>query len=209
MTVLPTSNLRRLLFNVQVEPLQGTRFQPTGFPDLGAATYQAGTIDCLLVESAQSMANRLELQIWNDASQDLKSTFKGLPYIRVQSPNGEYLTSSIVEAHRLNSPYIFEGADKTVPELFKDFPKGKDKDARLLNKKQFYEIVAKHDINSLIHGLFISKSDIAGGRLRIPRALSAFIEAHNIHIAASGGVKNDDICPSGEAKQGCLFLARS
>ena len=51
----------RLLLKAALQPLQGTRFQPTGFPDLGAATY-----DCpqgrkmLLVESAQSMANRFE-----------------------------------------------------------------------------------------------------------------------------------------------------
>ena len=29
----------RLLMQCDLEPLQGTRFQPTGFPDLGAANY--------------------------------------------------------------------------------------------------------------------------------------------------------------------------
>ena len=103
MSILPNNNIRRLLFNVPVEPIQGTRFQPTGFPDLGAATYQAGNVDCLLVESAQSMANRLELQIWDEGKQELKDAFKGLPYIRV-TKDGNFLTSSIVEAHRINSP---------------------------------------------------------------------------------------------------------
>mgnify|MGYP001555964026 FL=1 len=51
----------RLLVEAKLKPLQGTRFQPTGFPNLGAATYQGpGGVDMLLVESAQSMANRLE-----------------------------------------------------------------------------------------------------------------------------------------------------
>ena len=38
-------------------PVQGDRFQPTGFPSLGAATYQTKDGVKLLVESAQSMAN--------------------------------------------------------------------------------------------------------------------------------------------------------
>ena len=29
----------RLLLKATLQPIQGTRFQPTGFPDLGAATY--------------------------------------------------------------------------------------------------------------------------------------------------------------------------
>src|ERR1039457_3074600 len=55
----------RLLLEAKLNPLAGTRFQPTGFPDLGAAQYKLpdGT-DMLLVESAQSMANRLEAVLW-------------------------------------------------------------------------------------------------------------------------------------------------
>lgn len=50
----PLREARRLLFSVPLRPIQGTRFQPTGFPDLGAAVYQAGDTTCLLVESPQS-----------------------------------------------------------------------------------------------------------------------------------------------------------
>lgn len=199
MSILPNTNIRRLLFNVPVEPIQGMRFQPTGFPDLGAATYQAGNVDCLLIESAQSMANRLELQIWDDNRQDLKEAFKGVPFIRVTNAEGGYLTSSISEAHRINSPYILEGESNIITDtLAKEFPK----DVGVVSKKRFYEIIAKCDLNSLIHGVFISKSDFAGGRLRISRALSAFIEANNIKVAASGGVKNDHVDPSGDAAKG-------
>jgi len=43
----------RLLMEANLTPLQGTRFQPTGFPDLGAATYDGpGGNRMLLVESA-------------------------------------------------------------------------------------------------------------------------------------------------------------
>jgi CRISPR-associated protein Csb1 len=59
----------RLLIEADLKPIQGTRFQPTGFPDLGAATYTLydGT-EMLLVESAQSMANRFEEVCWDRGS---------------------------------------------------------------------------------------------------------------------------------------------
>ena len=52
----------RLLMQAELKPLQGERFQPTGFADLGVARYTLpdGT-EMLLVESAQSVANRMEL----------------------------------------------------------------------------------------------------------------------------------------------------
>jgi CRISPR-associated protein Csb1 len=51
----------RLLIEAHLNPVAGDRFQPTGFADLGAAEYKRpdGT-EMLLVESAQSVANRLE-----------------------------------------------------------------------------------------------------------------------------------------------------
>ncbi|MDD3652299.1 type I-U CRISPR-associated protein Cas7, partial [Immundisolibacter sp.] len=66
----PIANVPRLLFEVPLRPLQGQRFQPTGFPGLGAATFQTASGQSLLVESAQSMANRLELTVWDAANND-------------------------------------------------------------------------------------------------------------------------------------------
>jgi CRISPR-associated protein Csb1 len=60
----------------------------------------------------------------------------------------------------------------------------------------------KYDINALIHGVFIAKSEVAGGRMRLPRALTAFIEASQVNLASSGGVKNDALNPSGDAAKG-------
>ncbi|MCS6971086.1 MAG: type I-U CRISPR-associated protein Cas7, partial [Planctomycetes bacterium] len=62
----PLAQETRLLFTIPLKPLQGDRFQPTGFPSLGAATYQTAEGLKLLVESAQSMANRLETVCWDD-----------------------------------------------------------------------------------------------------------------------------------------------
>ena len=55
------NGIPRLLMHANLKPVQGDRFQPTGFADLGAAVYERpdGT-RMLLVESAQSIANRLE-----------------------------------------------------------------------------------------------------------------------------------------------------
>ena len=65
----PVAGAPRMLFRVELRPLQGDRFQPTGFPSLGAATYQTKDGVKLLVESAQSMANRLEATCWDSTSQ--------------------------------------------------------------------------------------------------------------------------------------------
>lgn len=195
----PLKNARRLLFSVRLKPIQGTRFQPTGFPDLGAAVYQAGDNTYLLVESAQSMANRLEAVCWDDAANDLCPPLKGLSYVRVEQ-DGEYLTSSIMEAHRINSPYILESKDRTFFETLKADV------ARLaegpIDRHALATALLRYDVNSLLHGVFLAKGDLAGGRLRLSRALSAFIEAEGVQVAASGGVKNDHVNPAGDTSKG-------
>ena len=65
----------RLLLEAVLKPVQGERFQPTGFADLGPARYQLpdGT-EMLLVESAQSVANRLEAVCWDEITGQLIPT---------------------------------------------------------------------------------------------------------------------------------------
>ena len=191
----------RLMLEAKLKPLAGTRFQPTGFPDLGPATYKLpdGT-EMLLVESAQSMANRLETVCWDTPANDWVDSLKGLPCVVVTDKNGEPLTNSVLEAHRLNSPYILEGKDKTFLEtLKKELAVG---DLAPVDLKRLAATLLKYDINSLLHGVFLAKSEIAGGRMRLPRALTAFIEARQVTTAVSGGVKNDAVNPSGDAKKG-------
>lgn len=99
---LATSN--RLLIETELRPIQGARFQPTGFPDLGAAVYETSAGTRLLVESPQSMANRIELTIWDTAKNGLIAACKGLSYVQVnRATDDTYLTSSVTESHRLNS----------------------------------------------------------------------------------------------------------
>lgn len=197
----PLSSATRVLFSVPLRPLQGARFQPTGFPSLGAATYQAASGTALLVESAQSMANRLEAVCWDGPNEAPISALEGLSYVRVNRPDGSFLTSTMLEAHRLNSPYLLEG--KKNREFLDLLKTGLgDLDAGPINRRLLSEILLEYDIGSLLHGVFLAKKDLAGGRLRVTRALSAFIEAEDVRVAASGGVKNDHVNPSGVTKDG-------
>lgn len=189
----------RLLLTVPLRPLQGDRFQPTGFPSLGAATYQTKDGQKLLVESAQSMANRFETACW-DVSQDAPvAALDGISHVTV-THKGAFLTDSMLEAHRINSPYLLEGKDR------KFFDNLKTELGVLevgpIDRKKLAKVLLKFDVGSLIHGVFLAKKDLAGGRLRVARALSAFIEASGVRVAASGGVKNDHVNPSGDTKAG-------
>lgn len=195
----PLDSVTKLLFAIELQPLQGERFQPTGFPSLGAATYESKYGASLLVESAQSMANRLETVCWDEASDQPRMELKGLSYVRVER-QGKYLTSSMTEAHRLNSPYLLEGSDRAffnkIKEELAAFESGP------IDRKQLARTLLKYDVGSLLHGVFLAKKELAGGRLRVARALSAFIEAQGVRQAISGGVKNDHVNPSGSTKEG-------
>ena len=194
-------NAPRLLIEATLQPIAGTRFQPTGFPDLGAATYKsADNVPMLLVESAQSMANRLESVCWDGVANDWVSALRGLPCVVVQNRDGKAITNSVLEAHRINSPYILEGKDKSFLNTLKsELAIG---ELAVADLKLLAKTLLKYDINALIHGVFIAKSEVAGGRMRLPRALTAFIEASQVNTASSGGVKNDALDPSGDAAKG-------
>jgi len=217
----------RILIEAALKPVAGTRFQPTGFPDLGPATFEAptadgGSVPTLLVESAQSMANRLEAVCWDEAAEELATELKGLPYVKVRLAglgDGSDTTNSFLEFHRLNSPYIMNGvtadekpfAGVLKPELGMapatapkkagkkqeeapdaDGDKEPDDVAGVVNLRKFAKVCFKYDPNSLVHGVFLEK---IAGRLRHPRALSAFVEASDVGRADSGGVKFDRALP--------------
>jgi CRISPR-associated protein Csb1 len=223
----------RILIEADLKPVAGTRIQPTGFPDLGPAVYDApddkgGTVSTLLVESAQSMANRLEAVCWDEAADDITPELKGLPFVRVNLAGlgAGNTTSSMLEFHRLNSPYIMSGVAKdgssfadalkrelgmaTVaapargakgrktpaaepgPNDTAEGEKEPDDVAGVVNLRKLAAVCFKYDPNSLIHGIFLEK---IAGRLRHPRALSAFVEASGVGRADSGGVKFDRVLP--------------
>jgi CRISPR-associated protein Csb1 len=195
-------NAPRLLIEADLKPVQGSRFQPTGFPNLGHAVYSApsGGGQMLLVESAQSMANRLEAVCWDEEANDWAAPLRGLPVVRVVNEKGAPLTNSVLESHRLNSPYILEGKDKAIFDKLKE--RLADAEESRVNLQELAKVLLAFDANALLHGVFLAKKELAGGRLRLPRVLSAFIEAENAQVAASGGVKNDIVNPSGDTGKG-------
>lgn len=173
----------RLLLRAKLKPLQGTRFQPTGFPEIGAALYEGpdGT-PTLLVESAQSMANRMEAVCWDKVADDWVAPLKGLSVVKVKGKDGKPLTNSVLEAHRINSEYIARSADfKPVVDAI-----AYQKDRRFSVREQLAPVLLRHDVNSLLHGVFLEE---IAGVIRLPRALSGFIEATVVKVASSGGVK--------------------
>jgi len=193
----------RLLISVELKPLQGTRFQPTGFPDIGAANYDApdGT-KMLLVESAQSMANRMEAVCWDSIGNSPVAPLKGLPYVAVLGNDEKPLTNSMLEAHRINSAYIIDAKDSKTDKIFGDRFGRKKENKPFGNpeRKALAEMLFKYDIGALLHGIFMPT--YAGGRCRVARALSAFVEARGVSEAVSGGVKNDSVSPANKDEGG-------
>lgn len=198
---------RRVLMEADLEPLQGERFQPTGFPDLGAATYTLpdGT-EMLLLESAQSTANRLEDVIWDDADDDLVEPLQGMPYVRVRlGEDGDESTTSILEAHRLHSAYIRDATDgeQTFLERLQDELGGMEESP--VDLRRVAQVAFRYDPNAVLHGVFFADKSLAAGRLSLQRLLSGYIEARDVQPVESGGVKKDRVNPrhaSGGAERG-------
>ncbi|MGH3971987.1 MAG: type I-G CRISPR-associated RAMP protein Csb1/Cas7g [Pseudonocardiaceae bacterium] len=187
----------RLSFDVELAPLLGSTFQPTGFPDVGAATFtrfeNGEKVPALLVESVQSMANRLEATAWDAARDEPVAEVSGLPYIRVvRADSGEFLTSSRLEAHRLASPYV-HAAQLNGNPMFNEICDrlGLAKDTPL-NRRHMARAVAGLDPFCLLHGVFFSHKEW-WGQPKFERAISAVIEAHDVQRVVSGGRKSDRV----------------
>src|ERR1700687_5095381 len=98
------NDVPRLLIEADLKPVQGSRFQPTGFPNLGHAVYESpdGTGKMILLESAQSMATSLEAVCWHEVANDWIEPLRGLPIVEVVDAKNAPLTNSLLEPHRLN-----------------------------------------------------------------------------------------------------------
>jgi CRISPR-associated protein Csb1 len=190
----------RTVLTAELTPLAGSRFQPTGFPDLGAAEFDtADGRKALIVESAQSMANRLEATTWDDARADQAEALAALPYVKIVGKDGEFLSSSRLEAHRLASAYIMKGTigGTTSIDWMRDrlgLAAGKPLDHRAVARACFML-----DPVSLLHGVFFAVK-VWPWQPKIARAVTSFIEAYDVRPVVSGGVKRDHV--NNEAKGG-------
>lgn len=187
---------QRAVIKADLIPLVGSRFQPTGFPDLGAAEFDDALGErSLLVESAQSMANRLEATTWSEARAEPTEELAALPYVRIVGQDAIYLSSSRIEAHRLASAYIMEGT--VGGQVGEDWMR--DRLGLVPNQPLDYRAVARGcfrlDPVSLVHGVFFARKGTKNApwpwQPKIARAVTSFIEAYQVRPAVSGGVKRD------------------
>jgi CRISPR-associated protein Csb1 len=190
---------QRTVLKAELRPFVGSRFQPTGFPDLGAAEFESADGRALIVESVQSMANRLEAATWNEARAEQVDELAGLPYVRVVNTDGMFLSSSRLEAHRLASAYVMNGAIDGVKgeQWMRDrlqLTAGRPLDHRAVARACF-----ALDPVSLVHGVFFARKGWPW-QPRIARAVTSFIEAYDVRPVVSGGVKRDVVI--NEAKEG-------
>lgn len=196
-----SAHATRRLYQVALRPVQGSRFQPTGFPDIGPAEYERpdenGDLHpMLLVESAQSMANRLESVGWDEGAQSPVSTLDGLPFVRVVAGDDEarYLTSSRTEAHRLASAFVRHSRldGQPMTEVIRE--RIGMRDDTPLPLPQVAAAVMALDPLCLVHGVFFAADKKTWpGQPKVKRAVSAFVEAEGVQPAVSGGVKRDAV----------------
>ena len=189
-------NVPRLLLEQELRPIQGDRFQPTGFADLGAADYRLHDgRRMLLVESAQSVANHLEGTCLEGSGPDIAPELAGLPYVKAKLKGAsDAETSSLIEAHRINSPFIISDSDFQAAFLtLSGYEKGKPVDWKKAAAALFH-----FDPNALLHGVFMA--NLLDGRMRFPRAVTGFVEASDVMEAVSGGVKNNPLDPTGKIR---------
>ena len=135
---------------------------------------------------------------WDEAEGKPVAALKGVPYVQSTLPDGTK-TNSLLEAHRVNSPYIVTS---------KEFQAIKDKIGYEANKpfdrRKLAAALLKYDPCSLLHGVFLEK---VGGVVRLPRAISAFVEADDVEVASAGGVKVDRVQP-GTSRQHSIWKSQ-
>lgn len=200
MTTITTT---RRSFSLDLTPHPSPRFQPTGFPDLGAGIFEAwddsgpdgpGWTRCILVESPQSMANRLEAVGWIVDGNDSRphAAIDMLPYVRVEADDGDFLASSRTEAHRLASAYILD-AEQDGVILKERLPEelGLEQD-RPLDHADFAQRLFRIDPMCLLHGVFFAQQKWSA-QPKVARAVTATIDAIDVREAHSGGVKFDQV----------------
>lgn len=184
--------------------------QPVGFKDIGnVAPYRMGEHKELLIDTEAAMANWLEAPLMCEPDEvTLVASLKGLPHVQaiIKENNQErILTTSLLEAHRIASYYLFGYKQKgsVIPTKF-----GKELQIKLQGKAAYpgyFQELAKAifqvDPNSLVHGVFFPH--LQGVKNRIPRTLSVRVRGINPEAVSLGGVKLERVTASGgDSKKG-------
>lgn len=184
---------RYLALDVELEPLGSPTIQPSAFANTGPSFYEGpdGGL-AAVVDSVASMANQLELTIWNEAECWPRNPVAPLPWVKVVDANGNYYTSSRRAAHRLNAASIMNGTVHPNGEVF-----GRRLERMLAAasppvERTLAKVVWDHDPLALIHGCWFA--GIWDGRARLTRTLTARIDALGVQSQSAqvGGQKSRD-----------------
>lgn len=198
---------------------QPAGFPEIGHVIYKAPRKDGSTENVCIVDSAASMANHLETVCQRGAHDlDLVEELDGMPYIRCvtntaegQEPtkSREVVVTSLTEGHRIASSYFIEGAvlsgDAKITKKNKD---GRDEpltlERDLIDKFgivlpgsskahppsekwwNVFKTIYEADPNSLVHGVLFPQWQI-----KIPRALTAHLEAFGAGRVDRSGVKFD------------------
>ncbi|MYE15409.1 MAG: type I-U CRISPR-associated protein Cas7, partial [Gemmatimonadetes bacterium] len=200
----------RVLIIAEMHLAHGSFFQPTGFPDIGACIYTdgAGKLRCL-VDSEQSMANRLEAVCMRAPGVWREPLSGKLPVIRVEDEKTRLLATNLTEPHRIASSYVLEGCVKesnsgkaALQAKISEHVGIDDKVWPLDGRDKLTQIVFALDPAAVLHGFQFMQWKAVG--LRAARLLHARLEATlagedgEVHY---GLVKVDGIEPDASAQQ--------
>jgi CRISPR-associated protein Csb1 len=183
--------------------------QPTGFPDIGACIFKdaQGQVRCL-VESEQSMANRLEGVCMTDAGEWVEPWKSVMPLIEVVDDGEQRIATNLTDSHRIASSYILEGKVNGVE--FREIiwraigmrGSGNNAILPLTGRAQLDRVIFALDPSALLHGYQFVQTEFVG--MRQPRILHARIEAilDGDEELNYGMVKVDQIEPGAAAQKG-------
>lgn len=217
-----------LVLTATLEPIVGDRFQPTGFPEIGHVIYKAprkdgSTENVCIVDSAASMANHLERVCQRGAHDlDLVDDLSGMPYIRCvtnktkgrePTEDREVVVTSLTEGHRVASSMFLDGtplndarADSTfenylVTEFGIELPGSSRAHPPPAQWWNVFKTIFEVDPNSLVHGVLFPQWQI-----KIPRALTAHLEAFGAGRVDRSGVKFDkELGPKSDKRVQAIF----
>ena len=207
----------RLTLHASLKPASGLdRFQPAGFPEIGHVIYDAprsgnSVRKVCIVDSAASMANHLEsVCLASEHSFDLADELVGMPYVECRTDDGwpdvtedgrgprRLVVTTLSEGHRLASSYFLDGrlvANSQPSEYrFEDTLRNEFGITNLGKKshplpEQWWTVfttIFRYDPNSLVHGVLFPAMGI-----KLPRMLTAHLEAFDASRVRSSGVKFD------------------
>ncbi len=206
----------RLTLHASLKPASGLdRFQPAGFPEIGHVIYDAPRSDTraqkvCIVDSAASMANHLEtVCLASGYSLDLAHELAGMPYVECRTDDGwpdvteegrgpnRLVVTTFSEGHRLASTYFLDGrlgeaGDRTFGDVLREefgiTDLGKKSHPLPEQWWTVFNTIFCYDPNSLVHGVLFPAMGI-----KLPRMLTAHLEAFDASRVRSSGVKFDKL----------------